>query len=184
MRIEAQSRYLQSILEKAEAAFAYQSTATAELKTVRAELADLVSNVTNECEIAPYGAFPLLSAPPVLSRQFEMVCTSGGGDDNVLADRQAKTAENQSYSVSFSQNSTSGRSNEGSFRNGRLQSQLRDGMPVFWSSEEGGFKGVGNNCNADESQGSSTRTMEIPSNMCTVPQSKPTWKDISHNCPK
>ncbi|KAI5067899.1 hypothetical protein GOP47_0016244 [Adiantum capillus-veneris] len=184
MRIEAQSRYLQSILEKAEAAFAYEATASAELKTVRAELADLASNVTNECEIAPYGAFPLLSPTAVLAQQLEMVCTSGGGDDNVAANLQATAAENRSPSVAFSQNSTSGRNDEGSFRNGRLQSHIRDGMPVFWSNEQAGFKGVAHSCNADESQGSCTRTVEIPSNMRTVPQSRLAWKDISSSCPK
>lgn len=178
MRIEAQSRYLQSILEKAEAAFAYQATATAELNTVRAELADLVSNVTNECEISPYGAFPLLSAPSVLSQQLEMVCSSGGGDN-----RQATVVETQSTSVAFSQTSTSGRSDGGSFRNGRLQSQVRDGIQMLWSNEEGGFKGGARNCHVDESQASSSRTVEVPGNMLTGSQSHLAWKDVSNNCP-
>eukprot|EP00250_Pteridium_aquilinum_P001383 c11584_g1_i1 orf=140-1198(+) len=187
MRIEAQSRYLQSILEKAEEAFACQATAPAEFKTVRAELADLVSNVTNECEISPYGAFPLSSSPPVLPQQLEMARTSGGGGDNIALARQAKVElmmEGRSPSVAFSQNSTSGRSGCGPVRNERLQSHLPDGIPRFWSNEDAGFKAGVLESNVDESQGSSTRTAEMPSNMRIDSQSRLAWKEISKSCSK
>ncbi|KAH7427954.1 hypothetical protein KP509_10G068700 [Ceratopteris richardii] len=168
MRIEAQSRYLQSILERAEAAFAYQATATAELKTVREELADLVSHVTNECEIAPYGAFPLLSSPSALSQQLETACISGRGDNAMSTNMQTKSMENPSASISFSQNSTSACCDDGPFQNRRLQMQQRDGIPIFWSNEAASFKpGIVKN-HGDEPQGSSTRSTEMPGHVNAV----------------
>lgn len=170
MRMEVQSRYLQSILEKAEEALACQATAPAEFKTVRAELADLVSNVTNDCEISPYGAFPL-SSSPMLPKQLEMPRTSGGRE-NILLARQAQKAdfmaETQSQSVTFSQNSTSSRSECEPVRNGRLPAHA--------------YKVGVHESTVDESQGSSTRTIEKTSHMRMDSQSCMAWKDISNSC--
>ena len=63
MRMEAQSKYLQSILERAEAAFGCKATNLAELKSVRSEVDDLVSDVSNECLVSSFGKFPTVSYP-------------------------------------------------------------------------------------------------------------------------
>lgn len=49
VRIEAQGRYLQSILEKAQQTLAGQTVASIGLEAARAELSDLATKVSNEC---------------------------------------------------------------------------------------------------------------------------------------
>lgn len=181
MRIEAQSRYLQSILEKAKELFTCQATAPAGLKTVRAELADLVSNVTNECLISSFGAFPM-SSPPALPR-LETACKGGSEESNAMAKRMELTdpmLESVSPSFAFTQNSTSGGSDHE--RMDRSKLHLSDSIPRFRPNEDARFKIGGHESTADESQGSSMRTDEVPGNMCMDYQSRLTWKDFSNGC--
>ncbi|KAE8668093.1 hypothetical protein F3Y22_tig00112347pilonHSYRG00116 [Hibiscus syriacus] len=62
LRIEAQSKYLQSILEKACKALNDQSAASAGLETAREELSELAIKVSNDCQVMiPHGNIKLPS---------------------------------------------------------------------------------------------------------------------------
>lgn len=163
MRIEAQSRYLQSILEKAEEALACQAMASAELKIVRA---DLVSKFTNDCEISPYGAFPL-SSSAVLPKQVPL-SSNGGRENGLLVGRQVQKVGFMvdGKSLTFSQNSTSSRSKCEQVQNGILPAHA--------------YKANVQESNVDESQGSSTRTVDITNNMRMDSQGHLAWKGISN----
>ncbi|KAJ0954208.1 putative MYB-CC type transcription factor, LHEQLE-containing domain-containing protein [Helianthus annuus] len=62
LRIEAQSKYLQSILEKACKALNDQAVATAGLDAAREELSELAIKVANDC---PPSGIPIPSLPDV-----------------------------------------------------------------------------------------------------------------------
>jgi hypothetical protein len=63
MRIEAQSKYLQLILERAEASLACQTITQAELKSVRSDVDDLVLDVRNECFVSSFRKLPITPYP-------------------------------------------------------------------------------------------------------------------------
>ena len=113
MRIEAQSKYLQSILERAEAAFACQATTLAELKNVRSEVDDLVSDVHNES----YPALPHLNTTP------KSGCEESHG---VFIERELANPKQSLSHFAMTESSTSGTSD---CTNGQC-------IPRFWSNED------------------------------------------------
>lgn len=185
MRIEAQSRYLQTILEKAEEAFACQATAPARLEMASAELTDLVSNAENEYLIPSLGAFPLSSLPGL--PWLETAQKSGGEESDTLARGKQLTGsslESLSPSFAFTQNSTSGRRKyDQTVGSKRSKTRLSDGIPRFWSNKVARrFNIGGHESNTDESLGSSVKTDDMPGNMCMDSLSHLTWKDFSNRC--
>jgi len=64
LRIEAQGKYLQSILEKAKETLAGHTSSSPGLEAARAKLAELASKVTNDPVLMGHGSFSLMSLPP------------------------------------------------------------------------------------------------------------------------
>lgn len=81
MRIEAQGKYLQSILEKAKETLAGHTGTSPDLEAAHAEITELASKVTTESLDVPFSslATPLMSADPrvgTLRRQQSRVSES------------------------------------------------------------------------------------------------------------
>lgn len=181
MRIEAQGKYLQSILERAQKAFASQATASAGLECARAELADLASDVTTEClnsslpAALPMPSLADISAHPELSQRNDEgkpVARNSQGSDPV-------SAENLSPSFAFTQNSTRVQHEfEGS--NGRKRSRpyyCENSARLCQNDNDAvqKFREISN----DDSQGSSARTEESLGNICISSKSELSWEDFS-----
>ncbi len=64
MRIEAQGKYLQSILEKAKETLAGHTSSSPGLEAAHAKLAELASKVTNDPVLMGHGSFSSMSLPP------------------------------------------------------------------------------------------------------------------------
>lgn len=178
MRIEAQGKYLQSILEKAQRVFASQASASVGLETARAELANLASDVTNECLIP---TLPNLSLPslPSLPPQLEMSRKRNVSGLPRETQKILPLSEDYSASFAFTQNSTrSGNDNERSDGSKRSRSQYCDSNARPWQAEYGGV-GRYYETNADDSQGSSTRAGETLRNACISSKSDLSWEEFS-----
>eukprot|EP00249_Psilotum_nudum_P019873 c27455_g4_i1 orf=733-1758(+) len=99
-RIEAQGKYLQSILEKAQATLASQATASAGLESARAELADLASNVTNDCLNS---SFSSLAIPPYSTEPSQVDLPINDGEHHALMNQsQATNPSSGNYYSGFS----------------------------------------------------------------------------------
>lgn len=107
MRMEAQGRYFQSVLEKAQGLLTSQSLGLVE--ATRDELADLASDANAHCMSSPLPCLPMLSLPPqagVLSTTEMLQATN---DDKAVIARDLQSmypvSEQLSPSFSFSQDS-------------------------------------------------------------------------------
>ncbi len=83
LRIEAQGKYLQSILEKAKETLAGHTSSSPGLEAAHAKLAELASKVTNDPVLMGHGSFSLMSLPPGMINNPEFlqhgVDPQGGG---------------------------------------------------------------------------------------------------------
>jgi hypothetical protein len=83
LRIEAQGKYLQSILEKAKETLAGHTSSSPGLEAAHAKLAELASKVTNDPVLMGHGSFSLMSLPPGMINNPEflqhVVDPQGGG---------------------------------------------------------------------------------------------------------
>jgi hypothetical protein len=83
LRIEAQGKYLQSILEKAKETLAGHTSSSPGLEAAHAKLAELASKVTNGPVLMGHGSFSLMSLPPGMIKNPEFlqhgVDPQGGG---------------------------------------------------------------------------------------------------------
>lgn len=168
-RIDAQSRYLQSILEKAQQAFACQETASVGLEMARAELADLASNVTNECLVSPFPGMPLPGFP-----QLEMRQQSNKDNTLLRATQKDPATECLSTSFAFTQNSTRGGNDSERAMANKRKLQHCDSNTRFWQTDGKHYES-----HADESQGSSARTEERQGTVSISSKSDLSWENFS-----
>ncbi|ERN01820.1 protein PHR1-LIKE 3 [Amborella trichopoda] len=124
LRIEAQGKYLQSILEKACKALADQTVASAGLEAARQELSALVIKVSNGCLSAPSEFLNLPILPEMAS-----VCV----DDKKL-NRQAQMADCSADSCATSNESSAGAPLQSGGKK-RLRPMYCEGDSLVWEGE-------------------------------------------------
>lgn len=99
LRIEAQGKYLQSILEKARETLAAHTSTSPGLAAADNELSDLASKVSDE---GPNSTFPSLTVPPLTVPAMHDLSEHGGKQSSTQLQSQFTDCSSQSYLTSLS----------------------------------------------------------------------------------